>query len=169
MYADDNGSGMPSLSRYRDSALRGLSNPPPDWCGSETPQVHCPVRPENGSVYRYVRNREVYLCPSDKNIPATKIDGKPKNYAISYDVNSQLHFARMDAAVTGKSSKVLLLIQEGRDMINDGNFAWGSGVDWPTKIHYDGSTASYCDGHAKWVSFVELERQRIAGNWKISK
>jgi len=169
MYADDNASGMPSLSRYVDSVLRGLPNPPPDWCGSELPQVHCLVRPEKGSVYRYVRNREVYLCPSDKNIYATKITGMPKTYAISYNVNYQLHFAKLDASTTGKASKVLLLIQESRDMINDGWFGWSSGVDWPTKIHYDGSTASYCDGHAKWVSFDELDRQRLAGNWRINK
>ncbi len=169
MYADDNNSGMPSLSRYCDSVLRALASPPADWCGSELPQVHCLVWPENGSVWRYVRSREVYLCPSDKNIRATKITGMPKDYAISYNVNHQLHFARLDAGTTGKASKVLMLIQESRDRINDGWFGWASGLDWPTKIHYDGSTASYCDGHAKWVSFDELDRQRTAGNWIIKK
>jgi prepilin-type N-terminal cleavage/methylation domain-containing protein/prepilin-type processing-associated H-X9-DG protein len=171
MYADDNCNGMPSLSRYVDGVRRVLANPPPDWCGSDLPQIHCLVTPRNGSIFRYVKNTEVYLCPTDKNVAALEIDGDPKNYAISYNVNFGLHFAKLDPGTAGRTSRVLLLIQESRDTINDGYFAWtNTGKnDLQSKIHYDGSTAAYCDGHARWVSFDELNRQRTSKppDWRV--
>jgi len=167
MYANDNGGGMPSLSRYVDGQLRKLNVPPMDWCGSDLPVCGCVVHPAKGSIFSYTKSRAVYLCPSDKNIVATQIQGKPKDYAISYNVNYQLHFAKLDTAGAAGPTKLLMIMQEKRDGINDGYFAWSSTVDWPSKIHYDGTTVSYCDGHAKWASFDDLDRQRLAGYWKI--
>lgn len=167
MYAADNTGAMPSLSRYVDGIVRGLSNPPMDWCGSDSPVVGCLVSPQRGSIFPWVRSRKVYLCPSEIGFPAKRITGSPKDYAISYNVNYQLHYAKLDSATNGRTSKVLMMMQEGREYINDGYFGWTSGVDWPSKVHYEGTTVSYCDGHAKWRSFTELDKERARGNWYI--
>lgn len=54
-------------------------------------------------------------------------------------------------------SKTVLFIDEGVGCwrgdgvypICDGHF--GPNIDWPSKIHYDGTNYTFCDGHAEWV------------------
>lgn len=54
--------------------------------------------------------------------------------------------------------KIMLLIHESRSTINDGNYVWTNTWDTPSKIHWEGTTIIYCDGHGKWVDFKELHR-----------
>jgi len=166
MYMDENGGGMPSLSRYVDGYTRGISNPPMDWCGSFNTQVGCLVYPRKGSLFRYVRSEQVYLCPSDYNVLAEGLIVKTKYYKLSYDVNYQLHFAKLDS-LAKRPTKVLMLIQESRKTINDGYFVWKDKVDDSSATHWDGTTVSYCDGHAKWRSYKELDREIASNNWAI--
>jgi len=172
MYMSDSSGGMPSLSRLVNT-WPPFSNPHPgpDWCGSDTAVLHCLVHPRNGSIFMYVKSPQVYVCPSDLGIPAEDIDGDPKDYALSYNVNFMLHFAKLDG-VSKRPSRILLLMQESRKSINDGYFAWDYNrvsIDWPSKIHLKGTTVSYCDGHAKWKNFEQIDRERLSGDWDIRR
>ncbi len=154
---------------------------PPDWCGSAA----CRERPEleKGQLWGYTRNREIYLCPTDYRVPVG-IPGVNKlihDFQLSYSVNGALLWApydvddppppdqrprlKFDSAVGRRASKILLLIHEDRERINDGYYGWDSGHDLPSDVHYDGTTVSYCDGHACWHNYDELTRQQESGIW----
>jgi len=168
-YCDDHNGAMPS-------GCARLSNPRIEWTGSPD----C-LRPDvdltKGQIWNYVRSRGVYLCPSDKGIKAEGITGDPTDFPFSYSLNMEIcsiygasgteahrNPLKLDAETAGRASKVLLLIHENRanpkiagSGINDGYFSWKTDYnDLPSKIHYDGSTCSYVDGHAKWISYDQL-------------
>ena len=156
---------MPSLSSY--SARRT-----PDWCGTHwlipnPTSEERQVEPEKGQLWTYTRNRGIYLCPTDYKVPAG-VKGSYwylQDYALSYSVNSRLMWVKFDSAIGYRATKILLLIHEDRERINDGNYAWGNSLDIPSDVHYDGTTVSYCDGHARWYNFNELMRQKDSGIW----
>jgi prepilin-type processing-associated H-X9-DG protein len=154
-YVDDFNGTMPRGSARQDQVK-------PDWVGSPwmSWQQSCPDVPDvtQGQIWKYVKNHDVYLCPTDKGIAVTdkKKTYRLKDFPISYSLNWTLGYGpgpvKLDPAVAGRASRVLFLIQEARDSINDGYFAWAMGTgdqDLPDKIHYDGTTASYADGHVK--------------------
>ena len=157
-YTSDYNGVMPSLS----STTVGHA---PDWCGS--PWVGQLPKHEDGQLWRYTRNHEIYVCPTDFGIPVgVKGTGYYlPGFLLSYSVNFQLHLRNIDASTVGRASKVLFMIHEDRKVINDGYFAWGGHYDIPSKIHYDGTTVSYCDQHARQCSIDELDRQMAAGQW----
>lgn len=159
--ADYNGF-MPSLS----STVAGHT---PDWSGS--PGVGQQVKHEDGQLWNYTKNHEIYTCPTDFGIAAgAKGTGwYLPGYALSYSLNAHLHLKNIDASTAGRSSRVLFMIHEDRTRINDGYFAWGNAYDIPSNIHYDGTTASYCDQHARQYSKNELDRQMNAGQWVVEK
>lgn len=169
-YADDCNGIMPRGSARMDQQR-------PDWVGSPWLDwgQSCPDVPilKDGQLWKYAKNYDIYLCPTDRKVPVTDLRHtyKLNNFPISYSLNASLGYGpgpvNLDTAVCGRASKVLFLIQERRDTINDGYFAWhiGNTGDLPDRVHYDGTTASYADGHAQWVSTKELERQRDAGQW----
>ncbi len=196
-YCDDNNGVMPSING-NTSQVNGAVPPPGlrlEWTGSQgSATSKCYL--EKGQIWRYVRNKAVYLCPTDINVPAYGIHmdenygditgkGDPK-YPLSYSCNGEMgsiygkrgadaHLSalKLDAEAAGRSGKVLLLIHEARwnkrleEMegtekirgINDGYFSWrGTFSDVPNKIHYEGTTCSYVDGHVKWISYEQLLR-----------
>ena len=135
------------------------------------------VYPEDGQLWPYTRNREIYLCPTDYKIPA--VGTNVRDFALSYSVNASLLWApydpsipailrprqKFDATVGYRASKILLLMHEDRKTINDGYFVWDISYDSPSDIHYDGTTVSYCDGHARYYSKIELDRQVAVSQW----
>ncbi len=165
-YCDDFDGAMPS-------GCANQSTPKIEWTGSEycrQPDVDLSL----GQIWKYVRSKGVYVCPSDKGVKAVGIIGTPTDFAFSYSLNeevSSLYGAtglnkhknplKLDPETAGRASRVLLLIHEGRanpkianSGINDGYFMWKTDYnDLPSKIHYDGSTCSYVDGHARWISY----------------
>lgn len=181
-YMDDNTGRMPSAS------IHGSWFDPNnvDWCGTET--IGGPLYPERGSLWPYVRAREVYLCPTDAGLPARSISiptsrarefkvdsrGFPRGYPLSYGMNGDLHYRKLTAESRTRLSRLLVLIQEERDTINDGLFLWripGTAMlnnhDTPDSVHYDGTTELLADGHARWAGVDELKRQMYAGEWSI--
>ncbi len=168
-YCDDYNGCMPS-------GCARLSNPHIEWTGS--PDV---LRPDvdltKGQIWNHVRSRGVYVCPSDRGIKAVGITGQPTDFPFSYSLNQEIcsiygatgldahkNPLKLDPETAGRASKVLLLIHEARanpkiagSGINDGYFGWKTDYnDLPSKVHYDGSTCSYVDGHAKWISYDQL-------------
>jgi len=154
LYADDHDGGMPS-AHYTWAS--------PDWCGTVAWQGDVAI--ENGPIWNYTKkSKGIYLCPSDIGVAPAYMPSQ-KNYPLSYSMNWKLHLSSMDRVI--KPSRVLLLIHEGRQTIDDGCFYWLDDTtrNLPSKIHYDGTAASYVDGHAKWLSYKALRQERADRWW----
>ena len=160
----------------------------PNWCGTLVTFGATDVR--QGSFWKggYVHAADLFICPTDVNREATGLTSEPnpaarKAYPLSYSMSQEMNQKaanspyylpiRFYAAIAGKSSKVLLFEHESRirtlyaQGINDGLNLWCNNLDKPDKVHYNGTTVSYADGHVKWQSFEELEREKYAGWWTV--
>gem|GEM_PF-324180 len=186
MYADDNGGRMPSSGDTTAGGLRPAANAP-NFCGSLGAYQKADVT--KGSIFPYVKAEKLFLCPADRNREASNIIGtleEKKKYPLSYSMNNSLSLMkpealaiRVNGVVTDlQPTRMLLLIHEarnGRDNtqnpnagINDGIFVPTPGYaqDLPDRVHYDGTTIVYLDGHAVWKRYEELVQERDAGYWQ---
>lgn len=131
---------------------------------------------ERGQIWRYVRNREMYMCEKDIHVPAEDVmalaaeRGQPdiyewakKDYPLSYAMNSRIGGIVMDAV--RQTRQVMLLIHEGRKTINDGSYAVDRPFDRASAAHWDGTTVVYMDCHAVWKSKKELDQEKDLGLW----
>jgi prepilin-type N-terminal cleavage/methylation domain-containing protein/prepilin-type processing-associated H-X9-DG protein len=127
---------------------------------AQCPRTSQPV--SNGALYSYVKNENVYKCPSDQYA-----DGKTLSYSMNSNLNGQ-GLPQVQAP-----SSCVLLVDEGQSL-NDGNFtapsARPSGADsanyvgvfskltpdTPTKQHNNGANINYVDGHSKWSRADQL-------------
>lgn len=182
-YADENGGKMP-MSYILWTATEK------DWCGCISPADGNGVDLTRGAIWSYSgKNKKIYLCPTDINVMTTSPNMRynpTRNYPISYTMNYMLGAPKDKIAGTPdpwpgrivcdavrSASKVMLLIHEGRDKIDDGTFFWfpdnTDGLNLPTKVHYNGSTLVYLDGHAKWASFNALLMEQKSEVWNPAK
>lgn len=166
LYADANGGKLP-MSYVWWSMEK-------DWCGCINPAYANGVDVTKGAIWQYCgKNAKIFLCPSDRNVMTTSpnMRTKSRNYPISYSMNWMLgaSASRPICDTIRRPTKVLLLIHEGRDRIDDGCFCWSpnnsNGLNLPTKVHYGGSTVSYLDGHAKWAAYETLLKEQDTGLW----
>lgn len=163
-YADDNSGKTPSAHAAWQS---------PSWIGLQgTGDPALDVR--TGSIWRYTgKNKSIYCCPTDSKTGPSSVTGQPKGYP-SYSINWQVGTVpthpqcerrpRVTIDTVRSPTKVLLFIHEGRDKIDDGCFYWFAGGDdtrnMPSKCHYNGTTASYLDGHAGWLGYSAFIKAR---------
>lgn len=168
-YCDDYNGAMPS-------GCATQSNPHIEWTGSPWARS-ADVNLADGQIWKYVTSRETFLCPTDKYIKAVGVVGQPTNFPFSYSLNEEMSSIygatgtekfksplKLDYETSGRAGKVLLLIHEARanpkiagSGINDGYFSWKTDFnDLPSAVHYDGSTCSYADGRAEWISYKRL-------------
>ncbi|MGC8863246.1 MAG: prepilin-type N-terminal cleavage/methylation domain-containing protein [Armatimonadota bacterium] len=185
LYVDDHSGLTPRIAPY----CIWPDNNAPNWCGTLVTFGRTDVR--RGSFWKlgYVRSEGVFICPTDIGREATGLTDSSmsvadrKAYPLSYSLTQEMNQRRSGsnfylpvnfyAAVAGKSRKVLLFEHESRvrtqyaQGINDGLNLWFNNLDKPDKVHYNGTTVSYADGHATWQSFDELERQKYAGDWTV--
>ena len=103
---------------------------------------------------------------------AAEVAALPAGLGISYSVNQELAdkfppsgctTIKLATATAGRSAQILFLIHETRGSKregvagqNDGIFVWPG--DYFDKIHWDGTTCSYADGHVRWLSNKEMAR-----------
>ena len=142
MYCNDYGGRMPAVGRGTEA----------NWCGSTRGSPRqCFLY--QGQLWKYTKNRGIYLCPMDRGRPASQETGYDKNYPLSYSMNDKLEKKIPDSLQMVQPSRMMLLIHEDRLTINDGIFVTQrSGVqDFPDNIHYDGTTVAYIDAHARWA------------------
>lgn len=168
-YADDNSGRLPMSYAY---GYPGQTQK--DWCGWYAPADAKGVDPARSAIWPYCgRNKKIFICPTDVGVKATspnmRVNRGFANCEVSYAMNYLLGFWNPVVADTVRNSTtVLLLIHEGRDQIDDGCFCWGAGnrsLNLPTRIHYNGSTLSYLDGHVRWASYDTLVAQMDRCDW----
>jgi prepilin-type processing-associated H-X9-DG protein len=103
------------------------SNPMnPDWKNTG---------PRRGALFPYVKNLQVYVCPSDP-FPSKM---------LSYSMNAVAGF--IPDPVIERPSQFAELVDE-LDTMNDGLFL--ATTDFPTNVHSSGFNLAFFDGHAKW-------------------
>jgi prepilin-type N-terminal cleavage/methylation domain-containing protein/prepilin-type processing-associated H-X9-DG protein len=124
------------------------------WVPAAPVSLTQPCHVEQGAIYPYLRNPQVYVCPSDAN-------GQVKR--LSYSMNDRLDF--LSAALIDDSSKTVLLVDE-QNGLDDGSitamhiysyctqttcyYIPVPGPDYPTTVHTGGAVFGFLDGHAKW-------------------
>jgi prepilin-type N-terminal cleavage/methylation domain-containing protein/prepilin-type processing-associated H-X9-DG protein len=161
-YANDWDGGLPFVGRGESG---GVEN---NWAGAVGGGE---VTIEQGSLWRYVGAREVYLCPSDKNVPATAVSTPFRaNFPLSYTMNYRLNHDRIPYNIDDPAIKyptlMLLFIHEQRRTINDGSFVWDQGWDKPDRIHYEGTNCCYLDGHARYLKYSLREEIVTTRPWE---
>ncbi len=123
-----------------------------------------------GATYGYIGRNVQSSRPASGYNP----DGLPAGLGVTYAVNQDLadkgipdfcKTIKLASAVAGRSGKVLFLIHETRGNKdqgilgqNDGIFVYQDGGDVPDRIHWEGTTCSYADGHVRWLSNTEMRR-----------
>jgi prepilin-type N-terminal cleavage/methylation domain-containing protein len=142
----------------------------PDWEGLQWWRGR--IVPQKGQIWRYVRNEQIYECPSDVGVCARDVIGYQsdpvmqdyarKHYGLSYSMNAD--FIGSDKQTLAfdsvrRTKEVMLLIHESRRTINDGGYNWHT-YDDPSPTHYDGTTVVYVDCHAVWKSRVALTQEK---------
>lgn len=115
---------------------------------------------ETGQIWQYVKKRELYLCPSDRGVVAPRDSGLGTNHPLSYSLNTRASGTSMEKI--RNPSKVILLIHERRDAINDGSFVYYGTIDRQTNVHHRGACGSYCDLHVKWKHYNVWEAERTS-------
>ncbi len=153
-------------------AVRVVPDTPPgtylNWCGAYSVGGVCD--PQKGQLFPYVRNVKLFQCPSDKGRKALRALNP---YPLSYAMNITLTWRILETmqkpgdSNSGKNSrlgKILMLLHEGRDTINDGDFNW-FGDDAPDDVHYTGTTILFCDLHAKWQSAKRIREAISKGEY----
>jgi len=120
-----------------------------------------------GSIYPYVKNRAVYVCPDDD---------RGQKHGLSYAINDCLH--RVPVPFVGMSfgrpladfkepSAIMLLGEEAagsdprRDTTNDGGLAFGG--DGLSSRHQEGDEVLFLDSHVKWYRQDQAQKTRSAG------
>lgn len=110
-YCDDNNGAMPSICGNKSTVNGSLPNPRLEWTGSQASAWNLCLL-EQGQLWKYVRNKAVYQCPTDLNAIAAGIhhdkNGQVvpyvKDYPLSYSVNEEigsLYGAGTPGAVAG--------------------------------------------------------------------
>jgi prepilin-type N-terminal cleavage/methylation domain-containing protein/prepilin-type processing-associated H-X9-DG protein len=124
--------------------------------------------PEQGSLYPYVKNAQVYVCPSDQS-------GQTNSYAVNAYLWPDPSGIQIPGAPSGYQirpgvplaqckyvSSAILLVEEGTSYgsgTDDGFFApptycparaGGVRYNYPTPRHNQGSVYMMADGHAHW-------------------
>jgi prepilin-type N-terminal cleavage/methylation domain-containing protein/prepilin-type processing-associated H-X9-DG protein len=144
MYMQDWDERLPGGAPFNSKPFAG------DWVGMAKWGGPCtekfPMVPEDGSLYPYVKNAQVYLCPSA---------AQTKAFRLSYAVNcylttpgKQFTEAQMAATPAGIAGLVLL-VDESRSL-NDGFFCAENPADVPEVVHTGGANYLFADGHAKF-------------------
>ncbi|MBI5831264.1 MAG: DUF1559 domain-containing protein [Armatimonadetes bacterium] len=132
MYTQDYDERFPGVARGDQAAVTG-SNYGCWILGGWIPPTTDVSR---GGLAPYIKNKSVFLCPSDTNGP---------NKGVSYSMNYVLEWQSLAAMVSPANCCIFM---DESATLNDGCFVWPG--DAPSFIHTDGCNMAFCDGHVKW-------------------
>jgi prepilin-type N-terminal cleavage/methylation domain-containing protein/prepilin-type processing-associated H-X9-DG protein len=108
-----------------------------------------PTDVTRGALYTYVKNTQVYMCPSDTNA---------KTKGLSYSMN--MICSRQRLSSVNRASDSILLVDESATL-NDGNFnsQLCGGNDQPTFIHNGGANFVFMDSRTKFMTASQLDKR----------
>jgi len=130
-----------------------------------------------GQIYPYVRNNQIYVCPS-----ATGTGGNastnPVINPLDYNYNADLQVPTPATQSLVKAPSSCILLHEGSRV--DGTYAWGWGnynyvanalstnpnaYAKCLKRHNDGCNYAFVDGHAKWLRIGQVGQNQTTFAW----
>jgi len=130
----------------------------PVWQASAT----SPFDPTKGSIYPYVKDTQVYICPSAPN-GSTWGDTYSVNSCIYADANTTSVPIRLskDLADFTDTTNFMLLGEEGSPsdpnaMPDDGYLSYLSSNQMSAR-HLGGTNISFVDGHVKWYQVATVQ------------
>jgi len=127
----------------------GGSIPPGYWGGWAT------------LIYPYVKNTQVYLCPSNTYNAYGVNYGLPVDYFRSSDNTKQVYFnTALKLAQFTRPSESLMITEKGAGGGNQ--YVLSSPYYACAMPHFDGGNIAFVDGHVKWMKFLTTP---LPGNW----
>lgn len=203
---------LPVFSRARAQALRQrcISNMSQlakacqaytqDWDGVYPPVLAATASPAlkcwtwHDAVFPYVRNRDVFLCPSNPigwdsqelSIGPDPISGFaafisgrfPVSYEMSFgskDGEVLISVPRIEADIPDPSSLILLMETRGTpgadplDLAETVVLRDTGRAMWAVHGHGDGANWAFADGHVRWLPFAQtIEPRWLWGDFEIS-
>lgn len=173
MYCDDNNDFIPP-----NNAGGYFGGPPGTeaWVYGNVQTDMSPTNIQNGVMYKYTPNPQVYICPTDRWVISRGGVNHPTTRSFSMVSAMNRPGTKSLSISDPKPAKALVFVEEQENIvgqlnnfINDGNIGlreypqneWG---DLPAQRH-KGATVSMLDGHVefwKWKSKIKLVRGRPA-------
>jgi prepilin-type N-terminal cleavage/methylation domain-containing protein/prepilin-type processing-associated H-X9-DG protein len=164
MYSQDYDEGFPGAAAHGAATTPCVVQADDNWVQGQLitketgtcPQTQQPI--PRGSIYSYVKNTRVYVCPSD---------GEADERTLSFAMNSLL--SEQGLPQVQAASDCILLVDEETGRVDDGYFdapttdkptggADFSGKnDQPGTRHNKGGIYAYVDGHAKWAQPSQIK------------
>lgn len=157
MYTQDYDEGFPGAGGHFTATVPCVVKSDDGWVQgqritkdtSACPQTQQPI--PLGSIYSYVKNTRVYVCPSDS---------EADDRTLSFGMNSLL--SEQGLPQVQAASNCILLVDEESGRVDDGFFDapttdkptggadFSGSNDQPGTRHNKGGIYAYVDGHAKW-------------------
>ncbi len=112
------------------------------------------------AVLPYVKNVQIFACPSEKPTPSYLFTATGVTQTSAYLINCYI----TTWAEPGGGYKAIAKIPYPAATIWMTEYkgywgafmGYGTGADWPASyclfVHNDGQNVSFCDGHAKWMA-----------------
>lgn len=104
-----------------------------------------------GSIYPYIKNSQIYICPSRKSYTPS---------GCTYSMNSQCSGTSL-GSIDDVSGTALLTEADCDDGVTnyatDGNGDGGTGIT----IHNNGCNVAFADGHVKWLNRNNLMKANL--------
>jgi prepilin-type N-terminal cleavage/methylation domain-containing protein/prepilin-type processing-associated H-X9-DG protein len=164
MYTQDYDEGFPGAAGHGSASAPCVVKTDDNWIQGQLITLETSACPQNqqpiqlGSIYSYVKNTRVYVCPSD-----TEADQR----TLSFAMNSML--SEQGLPQVQAPSDCILLVDEATGKVDDGYFD-APGADLPTggadytgkndqpgTRHNTGGIYAYVDGHAKWSRPTQIK------------
>jgi prepilin-type N-terminal cleavage/methylation domain-containing protein/prepilin-type processing-associated H-X9-DG protein len=123
-------------------------------------------------IYPYVKNEQVYQCPSNRIqwggcIRSVKY-GMPIDYydtATKTDKVRELFRKSQKLSRFTKPSETMLLTEKGNASNGEPYFVLCQATYYTAAPHFDGGNVAFVDGHVKWFKF---STDKLADGWKPS-
>ncbi len=158
MYAQDYDEQFPNAAPFTE--INGAG-----WILNTQANVMGQFSVEQGGLFPYVKNKQIYVCPSDAN---DQIEQKVDRW--SYAMNDLLSLS--PTSIVTFPSATFLMVEDHEVWINDGLF-WVSPAynrfgpiapnnpytalcDRPTQRHSEGCNMLLVDGHVKWLPRLRM-------------